>query len=219
MALHSRRSFIRSVTAMAFPVLSGCAGIPETMTPSERTQKPTTRKFTPEPTQSPTIEETTDRRPSRTDYSFGEWFEEGALRYTVDDIELLPSFSTDDGTERSMPSDEQLLLATARVKNTDTDQYERLWGGRFVAIVNGEHYQDTYRIRLASGEKIDVDELTMVEHIRRWGPEGYKVDPGKTVTSWFSFVVPRNTVRDEVEIAFNWETNQDDTYPVRWSTD
>lgn len=211
----SRRSTLRLGVVSLLSVFSGCSAISDTPT-SEQSSADRSTETAMTPTEPPTSTASTTVATVATQYQFGEWHTDDDWKVTVQDIELSTTITTEDGSTHSMPTDEQLLIVTVRVKNvgSGTDEFSTHW---FTALVGDTPYSEQLSIsNEEAGWSIPRDDIEQVEHSRQWMASGYPVEPGETVTAWSVFQIPRNVTRQELSIGYNWNRESDGPYPVRW---
>lgn len=159
-------------------------------------------------------------------YAFGEWHAteqwNGQWQFTVVSLSLSTTYDTDDNETYQMPSDRQLLVSKAKVRNPSSKD-QRFNGTpkdptMFAAIAGEESYSERYRIDNSEADRgnIEVTRLKQVTYkeIRRYTTHGQGVKSEETIDIAIVCTIPRGLSRGDLEIGY--AENGNAQYPIRW---
>lgn len=218
----NRRSVLRRGSTLAFTFLAGCNGTqssssttsPPNGTPSSTTERPTASTTTA-PDQ--TGDEKTPNLVVEQRYPLGESHSVRDWTIAVTSVPLETTFQLDhDQGTFQMPEDEQLAVVTVQITNR-TDSQKAWTDAPFVLIADaGLFYEQLGFDHPDFDEPVQMDDLTQIDHVRRYAPSGHPVEGGETDRSWVLFVLPRALDRKQIEVGFDGDFDDDVGYPIRW---
>lgn len=208
-----RRAILRRASMLALPLLVGCSG----------TQSTDTATSTPNGTTAPTTtvpESTTDEETPHLvveqEYDLGESHQFGDWTVAVTSVTLDTTFRTDDDAPYRMPDGEQFAVVTVEVTNGTCSR--KTWTDTpFVLVADDRLFVEQPGFEHPDfDEPVQMDDLTRVDHMRRYAPSGHPVEGDETVRSWLLFVFPRGLTREGIEVGFDGDLDDGRGYPIRW---
>lgn len=223
-----RRVLLAAASTLVF---GGCTALNRTdppsdptthsSSPTDSTTEPTTTSDRTESatTQTELNHSTTTLPQAKTRYRFGTWHEGTAWRWTIVSLDLSTTFQMDTRDETiRMPEDEQLGVATVKLENTSSTT--RGWvSGKFGFIRNRSQVFEPTRAfeHPKFNYEVDIAELREVEHQTQFQTQGLQVKSGETRRMWLVTVLPRETSREDIQIGYDGNSDDEVRYPIRWT--